>query len=140
ARLLLDEHEARRDQHAGVGGEHRAREARAERVFPLEQPEEALQVGFLDRTTVGLLEEISQQPLCVLLWRLGNHLDRHVDDGAALEDTRPANARWKTTGETADRWTRSRGHGLERHAALLVGAELSHRQVTEQQPVTTGGA
>ena len=139
ARLLLDEHEARRDQHAGVGGEHRAREAGAELELPLEQPEEPLHFGFLDGPPVSRLDETAQQPLGVLLRGLGEHFDRHVADGIAPESARPANAKYCSACWTTDRWTDVRRHDLQRHPAFLTRAEPPHRQVVEQQLVAICG-
>ena len=96
-----------------------------------------MHVGFLDGPPIRNLDEIAQQPLGILLRRFGNDFDRHVADGRARECARPTDAEGCSASGTTDRWTAVRRHGLQRHTALLARAEPPHRQVAEQQLVTT---
>ena len=84
ARLLLDEHEARRRQDGRVRRQHGPGEAVALLDLIVEQRQEPLHVGLGDRPAIRLLQERSQQPLGVLPRRRGFDLvGRFADDGAA---------------------------------------------------------
>src|SRR6185436_14609559 len=65
--LLVEEHETRRREHAGVGGEHGTREARTEIELALEESEEALHIKVSQRPPIRGLHEAAQESFGVLL-------------------------------------------------------------------------
>src|SRR5690606_32643241 len=85
---LLDEYEARSNEHAGVRGEERTREAGTERELPLEQTEKPLPVPSLDGPAASSLNEVAQQPLALVVRRARTDLDGDALDRAARKHER----------------------------------------------------